>query len=104
MQFLRKDAGVGPLLRDGSVQPYMSMPPLLGAQQHDGRVERTVSVGLLPTKAGAPHEIVGVNMGRKTVLRFEERAPVNAQANTLSAANPTRGRPPRAKARRGKSG
>ena len=91
VQLLKKDAGVGPLLRDESVQPYMSMPPLLGAQQHDGRVERTVSVGLLPAKAGAPHEIVGVNMGRKTVVRFEERAPANAQAHNPICGQPNAG-------------
>ena len=81
-------AGLGAALREKSVQPYRPMPPVLGEQQPDGRIERTVAVGLRPTRQGAPHEIVGVNLGRKSVVRFENRAPANAQAH-----NPICGQP-----------
>ncbi len=37
VRLLTEDAGVGPLLRDGSVQPYMSMPPPLARAEHADR-------------------------------------------------------------------
>jgi hypothetical protein len=53
----------------------------LSHQLPDGRVERTLGVGLLPQERGARHEIVGANMVRRTVSRFEEGAPALARAH-----------------------
>ena len=42
---LAKDPGIGPALREKSLQPYAPMPPLIESRQPDGRIERTVAVG-----------------------------------------------------------
>ena len=59
------------------------MPPLTGEELEDGRVERTVAVGLRPRIGGRMresartpevarmHEIVGVNMAKRKLVRFE---------------------------------
>jgi hypothetical protein len=49
-------------LREQRLVPYRPMPPLVGEELHDGRVERTIAVGLLPREGMQGHEIVGVNM------------------------------------------
>ena len=82
VQILTKDPALGPRLRQKSLQPYAPMPPLIPSLQPDGRNERTVAVGLLPLNRDAHHEIVGVNMVRQTVARFDSRAPVNAIAQS----------------------
>jgi hypothetical protein len=67
-----QDAELGPAVRDGKLQPYRAMPPLVNEELPDGRVERTLTVGLLPAEgaADAKHEIVGVNMIRRQVERY----------------------------------
>lgn len=88
---------LGPGIREQQLQPYPPMPPLLGEQLPDGRTERTIAVGLLPIKGEHHHEIVGVNMSRRTIIRFENHAPSSAQAhNTRFADFLTPTRPPRA--------
>lgn len=81
VKILTKDPGIGPSLREKAVQPYAPMPPLIESRQPDGRNERTVAVGLLPLNPQVKHEIVGVNMVRETVVRFDSRAPENAVAH-----------------------
>jgi len=81
VQILQKDPGIGPALREKMLQPYAPMPPLIESRQPDGRNERTVAVGLLPMNREVKHEIVGVNMVRQTVVRFDSRAPENAVAH-----------------------
>jgi hypothetical protein len=75
-------------ISEGSLVPYPPMPPLVGAERPDGRTERALAVGLLPRTGKGPHEIVGVNMARRQVIRYETRAPLNAQAH-----NPICGQP-----------
>ena len=77
---IRRDRHFGPRLRQGQFQPYPPMPPLASVPGPDGRVERTLAVGLLPARGEKDHEIVGVNMTRRQVVRFENRAPATAQA------------------------
>lgn len=72
----------------GALMPYPPMPPLLGEPDADGRSERILAVGLLPGNANGRHEIVAVNMGRREVARYEQRAPDAAQAH-----NPICGQP-----------
>jgi hypothetical protein len=81
VQILTQDTHLGPDIREQRLQAYPPMPPLLGEQLPDGRTERTVAVGLLPTKGGHNHEIVGVNMNRRTIVRFDNKAPPTAQAH-----------------------
>jgi len=88
VKILTKEAGIGAALREKSLQPYAPMPPLIESEQPDGRIERTVAVGLLPLNREVKHEIVGVNMVRQAAVRFESRAPENAVAH-----NPICGQP-----------
>ena len=48
VEVLREDAELGPALREGRLVPYRSMPPLVGDELPDGRVERVLTVGLRP--------------------------------------------------------
>src|SRR5260370_38814315 len=57
------------------------MTPIIEVESPHGRSERTIGVWLLPLVAGAPHEIVGVNLVRRSVVRFEERAPLGSVAH-----------------------
>jgi hypothetical protein len=57
------------------------MPPLIDTQSRDGRVERVIAVGLLPLDGARGHEIVGVNMVRRTLVRFENNAPPTSRAD-----------------------
>src|SRR5262249_59554072 len=76
---------LGRALREQQLRPYRPMPPLVGEELPDGRTERTVAVGLLPRQGEQGHEIVGVNLIRRNVIRFEPgergRAPAMAAAH-----------------------
>jgi Copper amine oxidase, enzyme domain len=76
---------LGRALREQQLRPYRPMPPLVGEELPDGRTERTVAVGLLPREGERRHEIVGVNLIRRNVIRFEPsergRAPAMAAAH-----------------------
>ncbi len=89
VQIVRRDPELGTAVREGLLLPYSPMPPLAGEQLPDGRFERTITVGLLPSTKQATHEIVGVNMTRRSVVRFENKAPATALAH-----NPICGLPP----------
>ena len=79
---------LGPDIRVGRLEPYRPMPPLVEAEGPDGRVERTLAVGLIPREGGARHEIVGANMVRRTTARFTGRAPRRARAGAQICALP----------------
>jgi hypothetical protein len=82
VKIVRRDKELGPQLRAGTLTPYRPMPPLVETAEPDGRVERTVSVGLLPAgRRKTGHEIVGVNMIRRRVERYEGGAPRTALAS-----------------------
>jgi hypothetical protein len=81
VKIVRRQEDLAPALREGRLQPYRPMPPLVTSTRPDGRVERTVAVGLLPVGRGKTgHEIVGVNMVRRRVERYERGAPAGALA------------------------
>src|SRR5262245_15385143 len=80
VRLLARDQELGPALQEGRLRPYRPMPPLLHQESPDGRVERTLAVGLLPTGDGGRHEIVGVNLIRRSLVRFGDRTPPTAQA------------------------
>jgi hypothetical protein len=63
------------------LRPYHPMPPLIELPLPDGRSERVVAVGLLPVDGKGRHEIVGVNLSRRSLIRFERHAPENSRAN-----------------------
>ncbi|MEP6913182.1 MAG: hypothetical protein ABI923_10535 [bacterium] len=80
VKLLVKDETFGPTLRENQLRPYRPMPPLIDVQSPHGRTERTIAVGLLPVRSEARHEIVGVNLIQRAVIRFDERAPGNSIA------------------------
>ena len=81
LEVVEQDPELGPAIRDGRLVPYRAMPALVGSELPDGTVERAVSVGLEPADgAGTKHEIVGVHVGRREVIRLEGGAPETARA------------------------
>jgi hypothetical protein len=81
VEVLLEDEDLGPAIREQRLVPYRPMPPLIEAELPDGRMERTLAVGLMPREGGARHEIVGANMIHRTVARFHDRAPELARAH-----------------------
>jgi hypothetical protein len=88
IEVLLEDDDLGPAIREQRLVPYRPMPPLVEAELPDGRVERTLAVGLLSQDEEARHEIVGANMVNRTVLRFENRAPERALAAAATCGLP----------------
>lgn len=71
-----------------ALRTYRPMPPLIPTESPDGAVERTVSVGV---RGAGRHEIVGVNLNRREVIRFEGGAPPNALASDQNCGHPNAG-------------
>jgi hypothetical protein len=80
VEILREDHDLGLAVRTQRFLPYRAMPALIDSELPDGRVERTVAVGLLPQSDELRHEIVGVNMIHRTVTRFPDGAPARSAA------------------------
>ena len=79
LKLLAYDETLGPSLAAGSFQPYSPIPAMLLDELPDGRFDRQIAVGLLPREGELDHEIVGVDLLRKTVTRFPGRAPGHAE-------------------------
>lgn len=97
VQIVREDPTIGLAVREGRVIPYQPMPPLVGGQLPDGRIERTVAVGLLPREGTSGHEIVGVRQAQREILRFRPtgrgRAPDMSAAHNPICGLPNAGQP-----------
>lgn len=91
VSILSKDPNLGPSIRDKSLQPYPPMPPLVDIELPTGKVERTVTVGLMPTDGKVGSEVVGVNMIRKSVVRYEGGAPKTSNAAEANCGVPSAG-------------
>ena len=76
---VREDAELAAALRKDGVTPYRPMPPVVADELSDGRIERTVTVGLRAAATGAADEIVAVHLGRREVVRFDAGAPAAAR-------------------------
>jgi hypothetical protein len=66
VEVLHQHSVYGPLLKAGKLKAYAAMPavdPTPGAP-------RTLNVGLLPREPGAVHEIVGVRLGKGSVISY----------------------------------
>lgn len=84
-----EDRRLGRSVRENRVQPYEAMPPLVPNELPDGRVERVVTVGLLPLgRSRVRHEIVGVNMIRREIERYENGAPDHSHADPETCGAP----------------
>lgn len=84
VRLVERNAEFGAQVKSGALEPYQPIPPVHLAEIGDGRFERRIAVGLLPRDGGARHEIVGVDLGRRRVHRFEERAPAVAHPRNAS--------------------
>ena len=85
---LYSDPTFGPSMRDETLQPYAPMPPLVKSA---GKCERTVTVGLKSKDGSIQHEIVGVNLINRSVIRFPGRAPEGSFASATSCGPPSSG-------------
>ena len=81
VKILLEEPKLGPALREKHLLPYAAMPPLIEEELPDGRVERTLAIGLLPSDKRHHHEIVGVNMIHQKVVQFKNGAPDTSAAN-----------------------
>ncbi len=77
VELLAQHRELGEPIRDGQLVPYAPMPPLVAQEEDDGHVERTIAVGLRPVRddGRVRHEIVGVNLIRREVIRYAGGAP-----------------------------
>ena len=92
VRLVTRHADFAAAVRDQRLVPYQPMPPLIGESRPDGRVERTVAVGLMPQEGMEGHEIVGVNMSKRNIVRFTPSE--RGRAPEMSAAhNPICGQP-----------
>ena len=92
VRIVMEDRELGQALRSQQLRPYRPMPPLIGEELADGTIERVVAVGLLPAEGGKGHEIVGVNLIRSELVRFE-KTPRGRAPLTSAAHNPICGLP-----------
>lgn len=94
---VQDDPDLGPAIREGRLIPYQAMPPLIGRELPDGTTERTIAIGLLPREGTRGHEIVGVRMAPREILRFGStergRAPLMAAAHNPICGLPYAGQP-----------
>jgi hypothetical protein len=91
VDIVAQDPKFGPAIRNRDVTPYEPMPALVDIDLPPGRVERTVTVGLMPKDGSTDHEIVGVNMIKRTVSRYGTGAPATATINSHSCGIPNAG-------------
>ena len=84
VEILRQDRELGAAIADNLLQPYRPMPPYIEDELPDGRIERTIAVGLLPHDHKLRHEIVGVNMIRDIVTRYDNAAPEVSRADEIT--------------------
>ena len=89
VEIVAQDPQLGRLVRENRVQPYEAMPPLVLDELPEGRVERVVTVGLLPQgRSRVRHEIVGVNMVRREIARYDNGAPDHSHADPQTCGAP----------------
>jgi len=63
VNLVMKDAELGKAAREAGLRSYRPMPPLIGQELDDGRVERTIAVGLLPRAGGYGRASLGAGGG-----------------------------------------
>ncbi len=83
-----RDGELGAGLREGRLRPYPPMPPVVEDDEAGGGRRRVVSVGLRPVNGKGGHEIVGVDMARRSVVRLAGGAPSRALATEQTCGQP----------------
>ena len=87
---LMADPVFGPALHSRAATTYRPMPPVQGWADDGPVSERIVNVGLLPQPGSEDfqHQIVGVNLARKSVVRYPGNAPSRSKANPDASCAP----------------
>lgn len=85
VEVLKADAKLGPALVDQRVQVYRPMPPLYLPEKSKGHLERFINIGLMAKNSADKsierrNEVVGVDLLRRTVVRFTSGAPPTSKA------------------------
>ena len=93
VEVVMRDKELGPMLGNVLAGAYAPMPPLIVDDEAGGGRRRVLAVGLLPSRGTRGHEIVGVDIGRRSVLRFDGGAPDTAQAHNPICGQPYAGQP-----------
>ena len=70
LAIVETDRELGAALSTGQLIPYPPMPPLVDGHRPVGEVHRTVTIGLAPQVPAARHEIVGVDMIGRRLIRY----------------------------------
>lgn len=91
---MESDHQIAEAIAAGALLPYRAMPALVSTELADGRVERTIAVGLLPRDQELRHQIVGANLITRAVERYEALAPNGSLANSdICDPEPSAGQP-----------
>jgi hypothetical protein len=70
LEVVRHDRGLRERLDSGAIAAYRPMPPVIDRELPDGRIDRTLLVGLRSTRRDEPeHEVVGVRLFDRRLLR-----------------------------------
>ena len=80
-----QDQAFATALGERRYEPYQPIPAVSLTELPDGRVKRSIAVGLLPRAANVLHEIVAVDLASRRVERFDERAPTNTRPPNAGA-------------------
>lgn len=91
VSIIAADKQLGEAVRNHLLEPYMPMPPLVAIDQPVSKIERTVTVGLMPPDGKSGNEVIGVNMIRRSVVRYQDGAPPTANAVTQNCGVPNAG-------------
>jgi Copper amine oxidase, enzyme domain len=83
VEILRDDHTLSAIQREPGLRYYRPMPPVAPVDLEDGRSRRLVTVGILPP-GDAGHEIVGIDLAERRVIRFESGAPGRSQVAARS--------------------
>lgn len=93
VKILQQDAKLGAAIQDGRLKTYPPMPPVLYSERTRGRLNRTITVGLIANQPGdstleRQNEVVGVNLSRNAVLRYATGAPPTSSAVKAADCSP----------------
>lgn len=88
-------ADVAEAIAEGRWSVYRPMPSLVDVQEVDGRTRRVIAVGFYDRNRKRSEEILGVEIGRNRLHRFDQRAPEGSRphSNSICGAPSSAGEP-----------
>ena len=89
VSIISEDKRLGALLANKQLTAYRPMPPLALEEGPNGEIERTLHIGLLPAPGSpAKHQIVAVNMVKRSLQTYERGCPATALARATTCGAP----------------